>query len=338
MAPKPKKVDAPASARKESPDKRPKAAGKGSVKKTKKTKKLTKAGKDGEVIEEVIEEVEVDGEFAAEPTAAPSVAPSVAPAVDPAAASTAQLEADSRVLQLAEQSAAEGDTGTAGPAAATSAAPSDAAAVVAPPASSQPTQPATAELMALLPQLKEAERAVRADRAKALDMSALVALEADISALLDQLPPYAIAEIAPTVASLLDAGSNDFVGSRGTAGMRVHSAARTALSRMLKDGSTSDGSAAGIEALVVNEVNAMSRQVSAFTAAGHLGRWSRPALHSALPSLSRARSRSLSLSLALALSLSRTLSLSLARSRSLSPSSLSLLTCRHQAFDRTHQI
>ena len=131
---------------------------------------------------------------------------------------------------------------------------------------------AASALLALLPKLKETERAARAARGalpRPLSLPTLESLEGQVCDLLGSLEPATISETAPTIASLLDAGSADFFGGeRGDVGMRVHSAARGALARI--DSGQAAGSGTSTEKGVAAEVTSISKTVSALTKAGYL--------------------------------------------------------------------
>ena len=125
-----------------------------------------------------------------------------------------------------------------------------------------------ARLLSLLDKLKAAEQAARAAYGglpRPLSLVSLESLEEQVAEELERLEPSVISEIVPTIATLLDAGSCDFFGGeRGTNGMRVHTAARSALAR------TEEARSGSAEDIAVAEVNSMTRQVSALTAGGYL--------------------------------------------------------------------
>ena len=96
------------------------------------------------------------------------------------------------------------------------------------------------QLVAVLPRLKDAERSMRAMRNALpraaddgpLSLFTLEQIEEEVCGVLNAMSGPEVAEVAPTVAALLDAGSNDFFGGhRGAKGMVVHEAARKALVR-----------------------------------------------------------------------------------------------------------
>ena len=126
-------------------------------------------------------------------------------------------------------------------------------------------------LLALMPQLHEADRALRV--AKALpheeECTALDSMEVQVAAVLDAMTASGIVDVLPMVAALLEEGSNDFFcGTRGTAGMRVHMAARAALARASDD--IWDAPVASVEEALTREMNTMHAQVSTLTGAGYL--------------------------------------------------------------------
>jgi hypothetical protein len=118
-------------------------------------------------------------------------------------------------------------------------------------------------LLALMPQLHEADRALRV--AKALpheeECTALDSMEVQVAAVLDAMTASGIVDVLPMVAALLEEGSNDFFcGTRGKAGMRVHMAARAALARASDD--IWDAPVASVEEALTREMNTMHAQVS----------------------------------------------------------------------------
>ena len=134
--------------------------------------------------------------------------------------------------------------------------------------STESTSSAAPAFTAALAKLKETERAARAAYGalpRPISLFSLESLEEEVCAMLENLDPTAISELVPQIATLLDAGSNDFFGGeRGALGMRVHTAARSALAR------TDEGRVGTAEDIAVAEVNSMTRQVTALTSAGYL--------------------------------------------------------------------
>ncbi len=301
MPPKKKAAPPPKASPRATPAKKPATESRTPGKKAKKTKSKSGAKKDGEPAEEALDDdapadeeattTDAEGAPLAAAAEPPASTPSLAdPAAAPAAVEPAEPAEEAEAASAAEEPFAAVESGTVEEPASVEApaASEEASAAEEPPAAAAPsadegraelqgeTAPsetpsaAATTLLALVPQLREADRGMRAAKAMLLgeDLAAVEALEEEVARALESLPASAITEILPTVATLLDTGSNDFFrGTRGTAGMRVHSAARGALARVSDDVTASSSSA---EDAVVSEVNIMHRHVSALTAAGYL--------------------------------------------------------------------